>query len=109
MDELVQKILGGRRSKRHEGHPKVDLRAYMGRIQGGVGAEPVEAFEATDDLAGGSAELEAGQTVYIAKNGSKYVKDKRGRPRYISGSNKAWMKKIRSMPRRKSKKYSKRK
>lgn len=107
MDELVQKILGGRRSKRHEGHPKVDLRAYMGRIQGGVEAETPEAV---DDLTGGSApELEAGQTVYTAKNGSKYVKDKRGRPRYISGSNKAWMKKIRSMPRRKSKKYSKRK
>lgn len=105
MDELVQKILGGRRSKRHEGHPKVDLRAYMGRIHGGVEAETAEAV---DDLAGGSApELEAG--VYLAKNGSKYVKDKRGRPRYISGSNKAWMKKIRSIPRRKSKKYSKRK
>ena len=106
MDELVQNILGGRRSKRHEGHPKVDLRAYMGRIHGGVEAETAETV---DDLAGGSApELEAGQTVYTAKNGSKYVKDKRGRPRFISGSNKAWMKKIRSKP-RKSKKHSKRK
>jgi hypothetical protein len=106
MDELVQKILGGRRSKRHEGHPKVDLRAYMGRIHGGVEAQTID--EPVDDLAGGSAELEAGQTVYIAKNGSKYVKDKRGRPRFISGSNKAYMKKIRSKP-RKSKKHSKRK
>lgn len=98
MDELVQKILGGRR--RHEGHPKVDLRHLMGKVHGGQTEEDV--------LEGG--EIEAGQTVYIAKNGSKYVKDRNGRPRFISGSSKAYMKKIRSKPRsKKSKRMSKRK
>jgi hypothetical protein len=99
MDELVQKILGGRRSKRHEGHPKVDLRAYMGRIHGGVEAQTID--EPIDDLAGGSAELEAGQKVYTMSNGSKYIKLSNGRPRIIAGSNKAYMKKIRSKPRSK--------